>query len=139
MTKQPFYWSAPEFVRSFIKRIYKPKDAYTITAVRNDKDEWTFSYSFFRNEPFVMGAARVIDEWFYDINGKPAVAGDKMTITASVTKPVSRYSRMEYRSNNDDNWSVYFDTSSGVDADFCPVFPVMWGGFPETIYITINK
>ena len=139
MTKQPFYWSAPEFVRSFIKRIYKPKDAYTITAVRDDKDEWTFSYSFFRDEPFVMGAARVIDEWFYDINGKPAVAGDKITITASVTKPVSRYSRMDYRSNNEDNWSVYFDTSSGVDADFCPVFPVMWGGFPETIYITINK
>ena len=139
MTKQPFYWSAPEFVRSFIKRIYKPKDAYTITAVRNDKDEWTFSYSVFRNEPFVMGAARVIDEWFYEINGKPAVAGDKMTITASVTKPVRHYSRMDYHSHNEDNWSVYFDSSSGDSADFCPVFPVMWGGFPETIYITINK
>jgi hypothetical protein len=139
MTTQPFYWTAPEWVRSFIKRVYKPKDTYTITAVRNDKDEWTFNYSFFRNEPFVMGAARVIDAWYYDINGKQAVAGDVMTMTASVTKPVRHYSRMEYATHNTEDWSSYYDTSSGDVADFCPVFKVMWGGFPKTVYITINK
>ena len=135
MTKQPFYWTAPEFIRTIIQKVYKPKDEYMITAVRDDKDQWVFSYSFFRNEPFVMGAAKTMDAWYYDIHGVWPKCGDVITITATINKPATYYSRMDYSYHNESNWSVYTDSASGNTADFCPVFKVMWGGFPNTVYV----
>lgn len=135
----PFYWSVPSFVQAIIRKVYKPKDAYTITFTRDDKDEWIFSYSFFRNEPMVRGAAKVIDCYYMDVTGKAAVAGDQITITASTTKPEHHYSRMDYDFHNDDEWSFYNDSSTGEVASFCPVFPIMFGGYPQTVYINIKE
>ena len=137
-----FFWQQPEWIRNIIKWLFSAKTTWSVNVKRTSHGEWTFSVPPFFQEPFVGDTSLLIDWHYAYINGRIPVAGDTFKVSASTKQPVKYTSVMTFVPNSDENsqnWSTYREDMTDFKCPFCPVFPIMFGGFPEKLFLNFSN
>lgn len=135
------YWQQPKVVQSIINWFIPTKDTWTITATKNVMCDWVFDIPpFVKDEAITGGSNTIIDAYYMDIVGQPAQVDDQITITITTVKPAYHHAVCtDFQPDPSGFGHTYTEQNTQMQGWFCPVFDVMFGFIPETIYITFKE
>lgn len=118
------------------------KNTWSIEATKDEYCDWVFDIKpFVKDEALTNGTNTIIDTYFLQIVGHPADVGDKINITVSTKKPSFYHAECTNFAPEPFNGfgHVYVETQTQMVGWFCPMFEIMFGHLPKSVWVTFQS
>ena len=134
------FWEQSAIVQKAIAATIQPKTEWIITATKTVTGDWVFDIPpFVKDEAITNGSNTIIDTYFLDITGHPCNVHDTIQIQITTDKPKHHHAvATDFTPDPSGFGHTYVEQNTQMTGWFCPMFDIMFGHIPPSIYITFT-